>query len=248
MTFATRLVLVIMLSVLVTLGVIAGGAFVASEEVSAEIEQARVSHLLGTLRSTTEANLSIGLSLDQISLLQARIEREKANDSSVLAIDVFNSAGRSLYGTDRGSIGELVGENWIRKLGQDGIWHVATRGEVVFGTRFENDLGVAGGIAVTVSDAGRRNRTNILGLDLSARSALVALAAIVSGALASLAFAHVMTRPFDRVTRILRGEEVRVGRNQPMELLAARVKENWTKADTRIDRGMEQLEALDDAN
>ncbi|HQS08904.1 MAG: hypothetical protein B7Y12_09905 [Rhizobiales bacterium 24-66-13] len=248
MPFVSRLVLVVIFSVLLTIAAVAAGAFLAGERVNAEIEEARVSRLLGALRSTTEANLSIGLALDQISPLQSRIEREKASDSSVLAIDIFNAAGKSVYSTDRGSVGESVTEIWAEKLKDDGIWQTDTRGETVFGTRFENDLGLAGGIAVIVSDKSRQARGDALHFDLLKRSASLASGAVVLAVLSTLAFVYAVTRSFDRAARVLRGEAGVDASGQGLELLAAQAKETWTKSEQRIERGLAQLGALDDAH
>lgn len=67
MTFVSRLILVAVVSVTAAVVAVAVIAFSASDRVGAEIERARVANLLGTLRASTEANLSIGLALDQIS-------------------------------------------------------------------------------------------------------------------------------------------------------------------------------------
>ncbi|MFG1462362.1 hypothetical protein V5F77_05630 [Xanthobacter sp. DSM 24535] len=248
MSFVSRLVLVVILSVLLTIAAVAAGAFLAGERVNGEIEEARVSRLIGALRSTTEANLSIGLALDQISPLQSRIEREKASDSSVLAIDIFNASGKSVYSTDRGVVGENVTSGWVDNLKKDGTWQTVTRGESVFGTRFEDDLGLAGGIAVIVSDSARRTRGDALHLDLIQRTSTLALGAVVLAVLAAFGFAYAVTRPFDRVARVLRGERVETTPGPGLESLAVQTHETWTKAEQRIERGLTQLGALDDAH
>lgn len=247
MTFVSRLALLVIASVVAA--VIAAGvlALGASERVSSEIERARVSHLLGTVKGTAEANLSIGLSLDQISLLQSRIEREKASDPSVLAIDVFNPAGRAIYSTDLGVVGEVVSPNWVSMLTDAGIWRTREHGEAVFGTHFENDLGLAGGIAVTVSDQAQDNRMRALSLDLLVRTFALCCAAALAALIAALAFAHVVTRPFDHVARILGGDEAPAVDDSPLARLAGQTRQAWAAAETRIDKGLRQLGALDDA-
>ncbi|MEP9352959.1 hypothetical protein ABLE93_05090 [Xanthobacter sp. KR7-65] len=247
MTFVSRLILVSVVSVTAAVVAVAIIAFSASDRVGEEIERARVANLLGTLRASTEANLSIGLLLDQISLLQPRIEREKASDPSILAIDVFNPAGRAIYSTDRSVIGEEVAQDWVRRLGAEGVWTAAERSDTVFGTRFENDLGVAGGISVTVSDEARSARADRLGLDLLARAAMLCLAASIAATLAAVVFAHMITRPFDRVARILRGEGTPAGDDGGLTPLAEATVKSWHNAEARIDRGLGHLGALDDA-
>ncbi|MFG1301094.1 hypothetical protein V5F49_14975 [Xanthobacter sp. V3C-3] len=249
MTFVSRLILVAVISVTAAVVAVAVIAFSASDKVGEEIERARVANLLGTLRASTEANLSIGLLLDQISLLQPRIEREKTNDPSILAIDVFNPGGRAVYSTDRSAIGEEVSQDWIRRLGTDLAWTEAERGDTVFGTRFENDLGVAGGIAVTVSDEARSARSGRLGLDLASRTLVLVVATSLAAALAALAFTYVLTRPFERIARILRGDggSGAGGDDNGLTQLAESTVRGWRDAEARVDRGLGQLGALDDA-
>ncbi|MDI4665240.1 hypothetical protein K9U40_13000 [Xanthobacter autotrophicus] len=247
MTFVSRLILVAVVSVSAAVIAVAAIAFTASDKVGEEIERARVANLLGTLRASTEANLSIGLLLDQISLLQPRIEREKASDPSILAIDIFNAGGRAIYSTDRSVIGEEVSPGWIGRLSTDGVWTEAERGDTVFGTRFENDLGVAGGISVTVSDEARATRAERLGLDLFSRTAMLALAASLVAVLAALLFAYIVTRPYDRVARILSGEGTTSIDDDSIAQLAEETVRSWRDAEARVDRGLGQLGALDDA-
>ena len=246
MTFVGRLVLVVAAAVLAILIVVAAGAYLAGQRVTAEIERARVSHLLGNLRSTTEANLSIGLALDQVSSLQTRIEREKAGDPSILAIDIFNLSGRSIYSTDRGAVGEAVPDTWSKPAGADEIWSLTSRGETVFGTRFDNDLGPAGGISISVSDSARAGRNERLLTDLIGRTAAAAVAGVIVAALLAWAFAAAMTRPFRNVASILRGEDAAVVPGRGMEHLASQTRRAWTRSEERIDAGTRQLEALDD--
>ncbi|GGF89253.1 hypothetical protein GCM10007301_56460 [Azorhizobium oxalatiphilum] len=247
MTFVSRLALVLAIALLATLLAVAAGAFVASQKVAAEIERARVSHLLGSLRGATEANLAIGLTLDQLSALQARIERETGADPSVQAIDVFNSQGRSVYSTDRGAVGEDVPAPWMAQIRSDGIWSVPGNGEIIYLTRFDNDLGFAGGVAVSVTDSEGVARNERLLFDLSGRTLAFIVAAIAVAIGLVLAFAAVMTSPFRRVTRILRGEENPQAPAPGLTQLSVQARRTWIRSEERIDAGLKQLEALDDS-
>ncbi|MEW6255159.1 MAG: hypothetical protein AB1592_04320 [Pseudomonadota bacterium] len=250
MTFFGRLILVIGVSLAVTLLALPGAAFFAGERVNGEIEQARAAHLLGALRQTTEANLSIGLALDEIGLLQSTIEREKANDPSIVVIDIFNAAGRSVYSTDRGSVGEPVDPTWMGKLRAEGTWHSSFRGETIFGTRFENDLGVAGGIAVTLSGANRIARMEALALAVSAHATAIVVGAFAVGMAIALVCSGWLGRPFRRVAAILRDTAgttpFPAGQGGGLERAALQVRERWREDDARLAQGMARLEALDD--
>ncbi len=247
MTFVTRLVLLVTAAIIATIVAAAFIAYGAGARVSTEIERARVSHLLATVKGEAETSLSIGLALDQVSLLQSRIEREKASDPSILAIDVFNPAGRAVYSTDLSLVGEAVAPDWVKRLAGAGIWRTTDRGESVFGTHFENDLGTAGGIAVTVSDQAQENRMQTLGIDIVVRAFVLCCAASLIGFLAAVFFAHLMTRPFDRVARILAGEEAAAADEGSLGRLAAQARQSWSGAEARIDQGLSHLGALDDA-
>ncbi|MFG1393414.1 hypothetical protein [Xanthobacter agilis] len=248
MTFVSRLALVVISAVIATMVAVALICFTASERVNVEIERARVANLLNTLRTATEANLSIGLTLDQISPLQERIEREKAGDSAVLAIDIFNATGRTIYSTDRSLIGEAVPSVWVERSANVGIWQMTERGDTVFGTHFENDLGLAGGISVTTSDRARVARAESLGLNLLGIAlALIAGGGVTAG-LAASAFAYLMSRPFDQVARVLSAEALGPAAEGSLPQIAQEARHSWIEAEARVDRGLGQLGALDDAN
>ncbi|MFG1403274.1 hypothetical protein [Xanthobacter sediminis] len=247
MTFVSRLALVMISAVVATVVAVAVICFAASERVNTEIERARVANLLTNLRTATEANLSIGLALDQISPLQERIEREKAGDAAVLAVDIFNAAGRTFYSTDRSMIGENVPAGWVSRLPESGIWSTVERGDTVFGTHFENDLGLAGGISITTSDRTRIARSESLGLSLSGLAIGFAVAAGAAAGVAALAIGHVMSRPFERAAGILSGDIAGATGATGLPRLALDAQQSWSDAAARVDRGLSQLGALDDA-
>lgn len=135
----------------------------------------------------------------------------------------------------------------MRRLGDDSQWAAAERGDTVFGTRFENDLGVAGGISVTVSDEARSARSDRLGLDLLIRTGLLSLFGSIAAILAAVVFVHMLTRPFDRVAKVLRAEGAFTGDDGGLTPLAEATVKSWRDAEARVDRGLGQLGALDDA-
>lgn len=247
MTFVGRLALVVILSVVGALIAVALYAYEASARVGAEIERARVSHLLTSLKDTTEANLSIGLSLDEIAPLQALIEREKAGDPSVLAIDIFNVAGRAVFSTDRSAVGESVPASWSAHLRDPAGWRAGERGESIFGLPFENDIAVAGGIALTVSDEARRISDERLGIDLLLRALGLGLGAGLLALAAALAFARLMMRPFERAGRILDGTDDGAVAGDALIRLATAAAARFKAADARINDGLARLRGLDDA-
>ena len=121
----------------------------AVQHVRDEAEVASQERLLRSLKSAVDASAGIGLSLEQMSSLQAFIERERTSERNVLSIDVFNTAGVLIHSTDRGSIGTPLAKPWVERLEAVASWQIDGNGERVSGIRFDNDAGQPlGGIAV----------------------------------------------------------------------------------------------------
>ena len=72
-------------------------------------------------------------------------------------------------------------------------------------------------------------------------------AASIAAIIAAVAFVHVLTRPFDRVGKVLRGEGGSTGDDGGLAPLAEATVKSWRDAEARVDRGLGQLGALDDA-
>ncbi|HSI40302.1 MAG TPA: hypothetical protein VLA00_07100 [Xanthobacteraceae bacterium] len=246
MTLASRLMLVTVLPILAALGIVGIAAFETRDRIDAAVEETRVAHLLGMLQATGQANLSIGLALDQIGLMQARIEREKAADQAIVAIDVFGANGRAIYSTDRGALGEPVGEDWVARIADSDLWRINAGGDATFGVRLENDLGKpAGGIAVTVADAERADRSLGWALLIASHAGLAAILVGLVGALLAFRFARRMTRPFSRAADILTAPAPPAGREGAFDAAARAARTAWQQADQAVEVGLARLEALD---
>ncbi|MFK8252752.1 hypothetical protein [Ancylobacter terrae] len=248
MTFTSRLIILSVVAVLAAIAAVSAVAFEVRARIDAAIDETRVSHLLGSLQATGQANLDIGLALDQIGLLQARIEREKAGDPAILGIDVFDAQGHPLYTTDRGSLGEPVPDGWLVHLDDPGVWHTADRGDQTFGVRFENDLGKpVGGIALTIAEAGRSRSALEWGLIIAAHAMIAALGAAVLAGIAAFLYGRRATRPFVQAAVLLHDPAAAAGRPAlafDAGALAARAA--WVEADAAVSAGLERLGALDD--
>lgn len=226
-------------------------ASLAEGRVRAEVAAARDGYLVKNLRTVAEANVSIGLTLDQMDSLQALIERERESADNVLSIDVFNSSGTVVYSTDRSAIGTSVAAPWVPFLDREGTWAIAGRGERVIGTRFDNDLGRAeGGIALTlrtaegaVASANPVARLQALSGPFLATAAALALAA----ALAAAALGSRLTRFRRAAALMVTSSPSATPSADPLATLAASERERWARLRVAITDREATLRRLDDA-
>ncbi|HSV46278.1 MAG TPA: hypothetical protein VLJ58_10855, partial [Ramlibacter sp.] len=72
------------------------------------LRDARLSIALHDIEERLEADLALGFELHDSARAQALLEDALAHDRSLLAAEVFDAKGLSLFNTDRGSIGEKV--------------------------------------------------------------------------------------------------------------------------------------------
>lgn len=249
MSFRRRLMLIVVSAIICALLAVAAMAWRAGAEVGDAIEQGRATYLLGIIRSAAETNLSFGLPLDQMPTIEALMEREKLSDPSILAIDVFYPEGRSVYSTDRGALGEPVLPSWTSALHAPGLWQLSGHGELVLGTRIENELGTAaGGVAITLSDLPRETRDFALALDLASLTFLVTLAGTLLAAFTVRPLARLLTRPFANAARALTETPDPAHHGAPHGTLAAaagEVRQRWQATEATAARAMHELRALD---
>lgn len=223
----------------------------AEVRVRSEVAAARDGYLLRSLKAAAEANVSIGLTLDQMDALQSLIERERESAEGVLSIDVFNGSGVVVYSTDRSAIGTTVASPWVPFLDKEGTWAIPGRGERVVGTRFDNDLGRAeGGIALTLrgpdaalSRANPLERFQSLGLPLVATLAALIIAAIM----ASAALTRTLGR-FRRAAALMAPGTSELPRpGDSLASLALSQRQRWARVQEAIAARQAALRKLDDA-
>lgn len=224
----------------------------ATDRVRAQIAAAKDGYLLRTLRTAAEANVSIGLTLDQMDGLQGLIEREREGAESLLSIDVFNPNGVVVYSTDRSAIGTAVALPWVPLLQGERTWTIEGRAERVIGTRFDNDLGGAeGGIAVTQRGAAASRlpadpvaMLNTFAVPLLASVIAIALAVLIAGLLLRRA-----TAPFRATAGLLTGRATTPSApDDPLAALALSRRAQWARIGAALDERQRALERLDDAN
>lgn len=83
-----------------------------------QLREARLAISLQEIRDRLEADLALGFELEGSSTAQGLLEDALQRDGSLLAAEVFDAAGLSLFNTDRGSIGERVPESWLEATRQ----------------------------------------------------------------------------------------------------------------------------------
>lgn len=185
MLFALRAGLVagaICLAALVGFSLLAGRA---TDLGLRDLEIGRLRFLVSTLRATVEANLNLGLPIEDLPALQATIERARNAEGSIRAIEIVGPKGTALYSTDRGAIGETIPEAWQEAIEErhTAIWLADDRGEVAIGETLVNDFDLPAGHVVLVvgRDQVRPPAETMLGLAVLGWKAVVAatLAAFV---------------------------------------------------------------------
>lgn len=174
---STRIILALMATTAAAVLLCAALVFGSLDRLALRSSEANIDFLLGQLRHSVEANVGLGLPLANIRVVQNLVERAKATDSRVLAVEVFSPSGVSLFNTDRGSIGESIPAAWssaIRRIAGD-RWRVEELGDIIVGEVMRNDFGEpVGYLAVTVSSEARDRHAEGLIVALSTRLALVA--------------------------------------------------------------------------
>ena len=93
---ARGMVLIVAAGIAATAALTAWLDVLATDRVRAQIAAAKDGYLLRTLRTAAEANVSIGLTLEQMDGLQGLIEREREGAESLLGLEKLHNADRSV--------------------------------------------------------------------------------------------------------------------------------------------------------
>ncbi len=100
-------------TMLVGLLVLIGILFVLQRIEGKALHEARTEIILQDLQEQMEADLLIGLDLGDSSRASEMLATAMSRDKEILAVEIFDTAGVSLFNTDRGSIGEQVPRDWF---------------------------------------------------------------------------------------------------------------------------------------
>lgn len=173
---------VFLLATLAVAGLVLAAAlvFATLDRLRVRAAESNTDFVLTQLRDAVETSISLGLALPEIRVAQDLIERERAGSPDILAIEIFNPAGISVFNTDRGSVGEPITQAWheaIRRRAPDGRWRIEEFGAIVVGESVRNDFGEAvGEIAVTLSGTGREAHADTVAETLLPWLAAIAIA------------------------------------------------------------------------
>ncbi|MEJ8571568.1 hypothetical protein [Microbaculum marinum] len=211
--------------------------------------ESNIDFILTELRDSVEASVSLGLLLPEIHVAQDLIERARLGNQEILAVEIFDPSGVSVYNTDRGSIGERVTDDWleaIRLRDDSRRWRLEQLDTVVVGEEIRNDFGEpVGHLAVTL--AGAAHGDGLVGA-VATRFAVVAAAGVLIVALLSALMFHIATRDLRMVARQLYGQEPLGGPSaEPGTLAAAAVAMCAAIDETivEVDLAAEKVRALD---
>lgn len=144
------------------------------------------SHLLVRLshtRDSVEAALELGFPIGELPRAQALLEDLLMKDSTLLALDIFDSQGFIRFSTDRGSIGDAAPDSWKRIYGKD-IFSTGARDTRAIGVALRGSFGEVEGYVVAtyrpgMSTAGHPGRL-VAALCGVALAALLAVARFLS--------------------------------------------------------------------
>lgn len=222
-----------------------------------DLERARslASLVLSEVRETLQANVDLGLTLGRVRVAQDLIERKRAQNSEILAIDVFGADGVTRFSTDRGTIDQTVPAAWLEaarsREGGD-VWTLDEQGGVLFGTIVESDYGEAvGHVAIFVAATEWEDRSRAL-LSSLARTLLwllpVSVALLFAG---TRLISHRATSEFVAAAAILRSGPSPRGQAEPdtsstLCCTAANAHRSASEASIALDDAIGSARRLDD--
>ncbi|MES2480712.1 MAG: hypothetical protein V4609_01845, partial [Pseudomonadota bacterium] len=129
----------------------------AHQDAARQLHRAQVEITLQSVHDQLEADLLTSVALARNMRAQQLLEDTLALDHRLLAAEVFDPSGRSLFNTDRGALGERVPDAWLAAIAQaprqpEGLptWRLATP-EQVLGMPLRDRAGVpVGHLAFTL--------------------------------------------------------------------------------------------------
>lgn len=122
-----------------------------------ETIKSRVLVVTNPIETSVQASLALGLNFAELSILSGLLERQKASDTLIIGIDVFDPSGKLLYSTDTGRVGQSAPAKWldaVRLLNKKDEWSVEESSQLVTGTALKNNFDLTVGfLAVRYSRA-----------------------------------------------------------------------------------------------
>lgn len=148
------------------------------------LAEAKLDFILLETEGTIERNLGLGLPLDELQQVEPLLERTVGRAPEILEVDVFSTAGVTLFSTDRGAVGEAVPLAWIAAITEEqGLtrWRARERETTTLGVPLLNDFGRTEGFIALILTG------NALAVPLSRVPELLLAAAPVLAGVVTLA-------------------------------------------------------------
>lgn len=166
-----------------------------------------------SVENAIQSSLALGLQFSDIATLPGILDRERATDSLIEGIEIFDMEGNLLYSTDRMRASRPVPKAWkaaAHRAG-DGNWLVVEGDEAAAGITVQNNFGLKiGYLALRFSSERVRDDAYAVGREIALASLLVFLAAATLSSLALLAVMRRLDGAVGRVAGALRaGDSVR---------------------------------------
>lgn len=174
---------------------------------SDSLRRARFSVVVQDMRGAVETSLDVGLRLDEVRGAQQLLERAAASDPAMLSVEVYDTAGRVVFGTDRSFVGELIPQGWLDAWQGAGAaqWHVVEEDAVVAGAPLVSSFGaIIGGIALRFTHSADEG-LNLVGGWFAAATLAAGLAVGAVTAFAVAALFDPLTRQAKRLAARLSG-------------------------------------------
>ena len=154
------------------------------------IIQSRIGVVADDISDNTERSLSLGLTLSEIGTLPSLLEREKATDSLITDICIFNDAGDVIYSTNPTLLRTKVNPDWVKLIRAPKVerWTGELPSVYVVGRAIRNNFDlVVGSVAVRYSRSYLQTNVRAMGLNLG-KTSLAVLAVFSVLAIIALLF------------------------------------------------------------
>ena len=211
-----------------------------------QTRQAHVEYMLGNLRTSIEASLTLGLTLEQNASLQRLVEREKSGLATIHDISIHGPMGQVLYSTDLGLRGAAMPAAWAHP-DQDSqrIWCVDAAQARSCGVGLRDELGrdVGGLVLVAPHEAQAYSLQAWLARGVPTL-ALAALAVLVAF-LGTLALVRHRLQPFQRARQMLRESAPGGPARDPLVEAARQSGQRHRACQQGLDQQLRQLKDLE---
>jgi len=152
-----------------------------------KVARDRILITASTIDNSVESSLGLGMGFAELTTLPSLMERERASDPLVTAIDVFDPSGKIVYSTVAERVGSRVPDAWLATASRaKEEWWVTEPRELVAGVVERNNFNLTVGYLAIRYDRAYVDRSiTEVGRNLLAIGAIafVLVALAVSGAL-----------------------------------------------------------------